>query len=266
MLNIFTYDFMIRAFLAGGFISVIAPLVGSFLVLRRLSQMGDTLSHVALAGVAAGFLIGINPTIGSIIFVILSSFGIERLRKSYFRYSEISIAVVMSAGMAIAVILLSLSSGSPANIMNYLFGSIISINNTDVLLSLLLSIAVITVIYIFYKELLYITFDEEAALISGIPVNLVNIIFTMIVAITVAVSMRIVGALLVSALMVIPAAASLKIAKNFRQTIFYAILFSFISVFVGIILSFYLNLSPGGSIVIVSLIIMGLASIKKAGN
>lgn len=263
MLNIFTYDFMIRAFIAGGLISIIAPLVGNFMVLRRLSQMGDTLSHVALAGVAGGMLIGINPTIGSIIFVIISSFGIERLRKSYFRYSEISIAIVMSFGMALAVILLSLSKSGAANIMNYLFGSIISINNTDVLLSLILSIIVIALITLFYKELLYITFDEEAALISGIPVNLINVLFTLLVSITVAISMRIVGALLVSALMVIPAAASLKIARNFKNTIIYSIIFSFISVFVGIILSFYLNLSPGGTIVIVSLIIMGVVSIKK---
>lgn len=263
MLDIFTYDFMIRAFIAGSIISIIAPLTGSFLVLRRLSQMGDTLSHVALAGVAAGILLGINPTIGSILVVLLASFEIEKLRKSYFRYSEISIAVVTSAGMAVAILLLSLSSGSSANIMNYLFGSIVSVTNTDVFLISGLGIVVVIAIIIFYKELLYITFDEEAAKISGIPTGYINFFFTMLVALTVALSMRIVGALLVSSLMVIPAAASLKIAKSFKQTIFYAILFSFISVFSGIFLSFYLNLSPGGSIVIVSTIIMGLATIRK---
>jgi len=263
MLDIFTYDFMIRAFIAGSIISIIEPLTGSFIVLRRLSQIGDTLSHVALAGVAAGILLGINPTLGSIIVVVLASFGIEKLRKTYFRYSEISIAIVMSAGMAVAVILLSLSRGGAANIMNYLFGSIVSVSNTDVLLILSLGIIVVISILSLYKELLYITFDEEAAKISGIPVGYINSFFTILVALTVALSIRIVGALLVSALMVIPAAASLKIAQNFKQTIFYAILFSFISVFSGIFLSFYLNLSPGGSIVIVSIIIMGLTTIKK---
>lgn len=263
MLDIFTYDFMIRAFIAGSIISIISPLAGSFIVLRRLSQIGDTLSHVALAGVAAGILLGINPTFGSIIVVLLASFGIERLRKTYFRYSEISIAIVMSTGMAVAVILLSLSRGGAANIMNYLFGSIVSVTNTDVILILSLGIVVVLSIILLYKELLYITFDEESAKISGIPVSYINFFFTILVALTVALSMRIVGALLVSALMVIPAAASLKIAQNFKQTIFYAILFSFISVFSGIFLSFYLNLSPGGSIVIVSIIIMGLTTIRK---
>lgn len=263
MLDIFSYDFMIRAFIAGSIISIIAPLTGSFLVLRRLSQMGDTLSHVALAGVAGGILLGINPTIGSILVVLLASLGIEKLRKTYFRYSEISIAIVMSAGMAVAILLLSLSSGNAANIMNYLFGSIVSVTNTDVTLISGLGIVVVISIILFYKELLYITFDEEAAKISGIPTMYINFFFTMLVALTVALSMRIVGALLVSALMVIPAAASLKIAKSFKQTLFYAILFSFISVFSGIFLSFYLNLSPGGSIVIVSIIIMGLIVIRN---
>ncbi|HHW58572.1 MAG TPA: metal ABC transporter permease [Clostridia bacterium] len=263
MIDIFSYEFMRRAFIAGSIISIIAPLTGSFLVLRRLSQIGDTLSHVALAGVAAGILLGINPTLGSIIVVLLASFGIERLRKTYFRYSEISIAIVMSAGMAIAIILLSLSRGGAANIMNYLFGSIVSVTNTDVLLISTLGIVVVASIMLLYKELLYITFDEEAAKISGIPVSYINFFFTILVALTVALAMRIVGALLVSALMVIPAAASLRIAKSFKQTVFYAILFSFISVFSGIFLSFYLNLSPGGSIVLVSLLIMGLVSLKK---
>lgn len=163
MIDIFSYEFMRRAFIAGSIISIIAPLTGSFLVLRRLSQIGDTLSHVALAGVAAGILLGINPTLGSIIVVLLASFGIEKLRKTYFRYSEISIAIVMSAGMAVAIILLSLSRGGAANIMNYLFGSIVSVTNTDVLLISTLGIVVVASIILLYKELLYITFDEEAA-------------------------------------------------------------------------------------------------------
>ncbi|QSZ28042.1 metal ABC transporter permease [Aceticella autotrophica] len=263
MLDIFSYGFMIRAFIAGSIISVIAPLTGTFLVLRRLSQIGDTLSHIALAGVAAGLLLGLNPTISSIIILILSSLGIEKLRKIYLRYSEISLAIMMSAGMAVAVILLSLSIGSSANIMNYLFGSISSVSITDIYLIVILGIAVVLVIVSFYKELLFISFDEEAAKVSGIPVNQINLFFTILVALTIALSIRIIGALLVSALMVIPAASSLKIAKSFKQTIAYSIIFSFISVFVGIFASFYLNLSPGGSIVIVSLIIFVISNILK---
>ncbi|WP_026485797.1 metal ABC transporter permease [Caldanaerobius polysaccharolyticus] len=262
-MSVFSYDFMIRAFVAGAIISVIAPVVGNYLVLRRLSQMGDTLSHVALAGVAGGMLLGLNPTASSVAFVLLSSFGIEKLRRSYFRYSEVSIAVVMSGGMALAVLLLSIAGNKAANILGYLFGSIVSITRSDIGIIAMLGIAVVVTITLLYKELLYIAFDEEAAGVSGIPVSAINTIFTLLIAITVAISMKIVGALLVSALMVIPPAASLKIAKNFKQTLFYSILFSFISVFVGIIASYYLNLSPGGTIVAIALLILGFINILK---
>ncbi|MDI3519184.1 MAG: zinc transport system permease protein [Caldanaerobacter sp.] len=263
MFDIFSYEFMRRAFIAGAIIAVIAPLVGNFLVLRRLSQMGHALSHVALAGVAAGILAGIDPTIGSIAIVLLAAFGIEELRKTYFQYSELSIAIIVSAGMAVAIILLNFARGGAVNVMNYLFGSIVSVTYTDVVLISTLGLLVILAIALFYKELLYITFDEEAATISGLPVSAINFLFTILVALTVALAMRIVGALLVSSLMVTPSAASLKIAQSFKQAIIYSIIFSFISVFAGIILSFYFDLSPGGTIILISLAIMGITSLKK---
>lgn len=262
-MDIFTYDFMIRAFIAGAIIAIIAPLVGSFLVLRRLSQIGDTLSHLALAGVAGSALVGINPTIGTVAFILLSSFGIEHLRKAYARYSEISIAATAFGGMALAAILLSLSKGSTINIMGFLFGSLVSVTSSDIMVILILGIMVAALIYMTFKELLFITFDEDAAATSGIPVNAINILFTMMVAITIALSMRVVGALLVSALMVIPAATALRVARNFTQTIVYSIAFSMVSVFSGIFASYYLNLSPGGTIIAISLIILIIINTLK---
>jgi len=258
--EVFAYDFMIRAFIAGALISVIAPLIGNFLVLKRLSQMGDTISHVALAGIALGLLLGLNPTVSSLIVVLLSSFFIEKLRKSYFQYSEISIAVTMSFGMAVAIFLIGLNRGGNLNIINYLFGSIVSITKEDVYIIFLLTIFELMSVYLLYKELVFITFDEEAAESSGIPVKFINIFFMILVSLTVAVSMRIVGALLVSSLLVIPSAASLKLSKSFTQTILYGMLFSFISVFVGIILSFYLDLSPGALIVLILLLILAVVN------
>lgn len=262
-MDIFTYDFMIRAFIAGAIIAIIAPLVGSFLVLRRLSQIGDTLSHLALAGVAGSALVGINPTIGTVAFILLSSFAIEHLRKAYARYSEISIAATAFGGMALAAILLSLSKGSTINIMGFLFGSLVSVTSSDIMVILILGIMVAALIYMTFKELLFITFDEDAAATSGIPVNAINILFTMMVAITIALSMRVVGALLVSALMVIPAATALRVAKNFTQTIAYSMAFSVFSVFSGIFASYYLNLSPGGTIIAISLIILIIINTLK---
>ncbi|MDK2902312.1 MAG: zinc transport system permease protein [Clostridiales bacterium] len=262
-MEIFTYDFMIRAFVAGGIISIICPLIGNFLILRRMSQLGDTLSHLALAGVAGSALIGINPTIGTVVFVLASSLGIERLRRAYARYSEISIAVATFGGMALAAILFSLSQGSTINIMGFLFGSLVSVTLNDIIIISALGIIVVALIYLLFKELLFITFDEDAAAISGIPINAINTLFTAMVAVTIALSMRIVGALLVSALMVIPAATALRIAKNFKQTVAYSVMFSVVSVFSGIFLSYYLNLSPGGTIIAISIIIMLAVNIIK---
>ncbi|AEE97112.1 metal ABC transporter permease [Mahella australiensis] len=262
-MEIFTYDFMIMAFTAGTIIAIICPLVGNFLVLRRLSQIGDTLSHLALAGVAGSALIGINPTIGTVVFVLASSLGIERLRRAYARYSEISIAAATFGGMALAAILFSLSKGSSMNIMGFLFGSLVSVTRNDIITISVLGFMIVAVVYLLFKELLFITFDEDAAAISGIPVNAINALFTAMIAVTIALSMRVVGALLVSALMVIPAATALRIAKSFKQTIAYSIIFSFSSVFSGIFLSYYLDLSPGGTIIAISLIIMLAVNIIK---
>ncbi|MBZ4665266.1 metal ABC transporter permease [Mahella sp.] len=262
-MEIFTYDFMIRAFVAGAIISIISPLIGNFLVLRRLSQIGDTLSHLALAGVAGSTLIGIDPTIGTVVFVLASSLGIERLRRAYARYSEISMAVATFGGMALAAILFSLSQGSAINIMGFLFGSLVSVTLNDIIIISALGIIVVALIFLLFKELLFITFDEDAAAISGIPINAINTMFTAMVAVTIALSMRIVGALLVSALMVIPAATALRIAKNFKQTVAYSVMFSVVSVFSGIFLSYYLDLSPGGTIIAISIIIMLAVNIIK---
>lgn len=262
-MEIFTYDFMIRAIMAGTIIAIICPLVGIFLVLRRLSQIGDTLSHLALAGVAGSALIGVNPTIGTVVFVLASSFGIEHLRRAYARYSEISIAAATFGGMALAAILLSLSKGSSINIMGFLFGSLVSVTQNDVIVISALGLLVVALVYLLFKELLFITFDEDAAAISGIPANIINVVFTAMVAVTIALSMRVVGALLVSALMVIPSATALRIAKNFKQTMAYSVIFSIVSVLSGIISSYYLDLSPGGTIIAISLIIMLAVNIIK---
>jgi len=260
-MEIFTFSFMIRAFIAGAIISIICPLIGNFIVLRRLSQIGDTLSHLALAGAAGSALININPTVGTVVFVVASSLGIEQMRKSYSRYSEISIAAATFGGMALAAILLSISKGSTVNLMGFLFGSLGSVTKGDVIIISILGLVVATTICLLFKELLFITFDEDAASISGIPVNAINTVFTIMLALTIALSMRIVGALLVSALIVIPSAAALRVAKNFRQTVIYSVSFSFISVFSGIFISYYIDLSPGGTIIAIALLIMIIVNI-----
>jgi len=254
--EVFQYHFMQRALAAGVVVGVICPLIGIFLVLRRLSLIGDALSHISLAGVAAGLVAHINATLCAMIFAVSGTLGIEYFRKHYSKYAELAIALTMSGGMGLAVILISLGKGSTAAILSYLFGSIVAVTQMDLYLIMIVGAIVILSIAILYKLLFYISFDEEGAKLAGIPVNAINVYFTLLTAVTVAVSMRIVGALLVSSLMSIPVAISLQLAQSFRTAILTSVGAALISVLCGLIISYYLSLAPGGTIIIFSLLML----------
>jgi len=263
MFELFQYDFMQSAFIAGIIVGVISPAIGVFIVLRRLSLIGDTLSHVTLAGVAAGILLGIYPVISGMIFSVLAAVGIEQLRKAYRSYEELAIPIMLSAGLGLAVVLISLASGFNVDLFSYLFGSIMAVTTQDVWTIFIVGIIILLVLYLFFKELFYLSFDEEAAKISGIPYRFINMTFIILVALTISISMRIVGILLVSSLMTIPVAASLQIANSFKQTYGYSIIFSLISVLLGITLSYYFDLATGGTIVLTSIAILLLVMVFK---
>lgn len=254
MLDILSYGFMQRSFIMGIIISIIAPTIGLFLVLRRLSVMGDALSHVALAGAAFGILTGIYPVYSAIMFSIAAALGIERLRKEYEKYAELSLSIVLSAGIGLASILISL--GNTSGIFAYLFGSLALVSKKDILVVSILGIFILISIIVLYKGLFYISFDEEGAKLAGVPVKAINIFFSILVALTIGISMRIVGVLLISSLMTLPVATSLIIANSFKQALIYSNIFGIISVIVGLVLSFYLDLAPGGTIVLTALLIL----------
>ncbi len=248
---------MVRALEVGVLIGAIAPLIGIFLVLRRYSLIADTLSHVSLAGVAIGLLLNINPLITAIGAAVVSSVAIERLRLSKRVYGESALSIFLSGSLAVAVVLISLAHGFSVDLFNYLFGSIVTVKQSDVYIILGAGIFVFLAIIAFYKELTYISFDEEAAKVGGIPTRFINTLLIMLAALTVALAIPIVGILLISALIVIPVVAALQLKKGFLQTIIYAEVFSLFSVLAGIIGSFYLNLPAGGAIVIITLAIFG---------
>lgn len=259
MLNVFHYSFMVRALEVGILIGAIAPLIGIFLVLRRYSLIADTLSHVSLAGVAIGLLTGINPLITAIGAAVVSSVAIERLRLSKRVYGESALSIFLSGSLAVAVVLISLAHGFSVDLFNYLFGSIVTVKQSDVYIILSVGIFVFVAIVAFYKELIYITFDEEAAQVGGIPTRFINILLIVLAALTVALSIPIVGILLIAALIVIPVVTALQFKKSFLHTIFYAEGISVFSVVIGIISSFYLNLPAGGTIVLVALLLFLLS-------
>ncbi|KKU81849.1 MAG: ABC-3 protein [Parcubacteria group bacterium GW2011_GWA1_47_8] len=253
MFEIFQYDFMVRAFEAGIAVGIAAPLIGMFLVVRRYSLMADTLAHVSLAGVAIGLLFAINPILSAVILAIVASVGIEGLRLSRRIFGESVLALFLSGSLAIAVIILSLAKGFNANLFSYLFGSISTVSTNDLWVTIALALAVLVFITLFYKEFFFISLDTELAQASGTPVKRLNLVLVMLAALTVALSIRIVGTLLVGALMVIPVIAAMQYGRGFRTTLLLSVLFSLVSVIAGLFASYYFDLASGGAIVLIAL-------------
>lgn len=265
MNNIFAYDFMIRALITAVLIGIISPCIGTTVVLKRLSAIGDAISHSALAGIAAGLMIGIHPVLGAVIFSVLAVLGIELMRKGFRYYSEIATAVIMSSGIGLTA-LLSGFVGSSTDLNSFMFGSIVAISDFELILTIALSITVILTTMILYRELFFIAFDEDAAVLAGVPVKAVNLVIMLLTAVTVSVASRVVGALMISSLLVIPAACSMLISRSYKQTIILSVIFAEIFTISGLIASFYLNLRPGGSIVIIgvaTLVIIMIISKRK---
>lgn len=256
MMEILQYDFMQRAFAAGIMVALTCPLIGIFIVLKRLSMIGDTLSHASLAGIAAGMLWGFYPFWGALIFSVAAAFSIEKLRKSFARYEELSNAIILSTGIGLAVVFIGLAKGYNSDLMGYLFGSIAAVSIQDIYIMFFLSAVIVLSVIILYDKLFYIAFDEEGAQISGISVSFLNIYLTLLTAFTVVVSMRIVGIFMVSSLLVIPVASAMQIGKGFKNTLWLSVAFALVSVVVGLILSYYLDIAPGGTIVLLSVLIL----------
>ncbi len=255
MLAIFNYDFMIRAFIAGLIVAVIAPLIGSFLVVRRYSLMADTLAHVSLAGVALGLLTGTNPVITALFSSVAAAVGIERLRSSQKLYGESVLALFLTGSLAVATVLISLARGFTTNLFSYLFGSITTVTTADLYLIGGVGLAIVLALLLFYKELFFVSLDEELARVNGIPVRFINLLLIILAALAVSLSIRIVGVLLIGALMVIPVITAMQYKMGFTKTIGLALLFSLLSVILGLFASYYFNLASGGTIVVIALVI-----------
>lgn len=254
---------MIRAFIAGITIAIIAPLIGNFLVIRRFSLIADTLSHIALAGVAIGLFTGMQPLLVTIVVTIIASLAIERLRTSKNIPGEAVLAMFLPGGLAVSIVLLSLANGFNANLFSYLFGSIMTVAESEVWFIVGLGIVTSATVVVFYKKLLSSAFDEDSAWVSGVPVKLVNSLLVILTAITVSLSMRTVGILLIGALMVIPVITAMQVGRSFLTSMVLSVVFALTSVIGGLLLSYYLNLPAGGAIVLLSLAIFGVVALFK---
>ncbi|WP_028589197.1 metal ABC transporter permease [Paenibacillus massiliensis] len=258
------YDFMQRAFYAGGLIALVASVLGVYLMLRRQALMADMLSHVSLAGIAGGAYLQMNPTISGFLIAVLGAFIVEFVRKFYKAYSEISIAIIMVGGLSSAVIIMSLDQKISKSFSSYLFGSVVAVNSTELFLMLFVAVVGGLYFFVFRRPLYLITFDEETARTSGLPVNLISYSFSVLTGMIVAAAMPIVGVLLVSALIVLPAALAIRIAPGFQSALVIAMIIGLTGVFTGLTASYEFSTPPGGTIAFVLLLflIAGI-SLKK---
>lgn len=252
----FGYEFMQRAFWAGGLIAIIGPLLGVYLMLRRQVLMADTLSHVSLAGVALGSVLQLNPALSGFAVAVAGGLVIEQLRRSYRTYSELPVAIIMTSGLALAVVLMSLKQNLTKSFSSYLFGSIVAVSDTQ--LKLIAAVAAAGLLYfiVLRRPLYNLTFDEETASIGGVHTGLLSFSFAVLTGMTVAAAMPVVGVLLVSALIVLPASLALRISSGFTSAILIAVGAGLAGVFSGLTASYYINTPPGGTIALILLLFL----------
>ncbi|MFZ4452013.1 metal ABC transporter permease [Salibacterium aidingense] len=258
------YDFLQHALWTGVMVGFLAPVIGVFIVVRRLALITDALSHITLTGIAFHLLLAqtytflqlYNPLYMGMGFAVVSSLLIEKLRRLYTAYQELSVPIMLSTGIGLGVVFISLADGFNNDLFQYLFGSIIAVTEEDFLAISAVTVIVTGLLLLFYKELMFLSFDEEQAKVNGIAGRSINTMFIIMTALVIASSMKVVGILLVSSLMTLPVAAAVQLSKSFKQMFFYAVMIGECSVITGMLTAFYLDVSSGGMIVMTSLFIL----------
>ena len=258
-----SYGFLQRALLAGVFIAIACGLLGVFLILRRDAMIGHGLAHVAFAGIALGLFLNWMPLLVALIIAVITALIIMKLKEKAGIYGDTAIAIFSSVGFALGVLLVSFARSFNVDLFSYLFGEILAIEVTEVWLSVMLAAVVVVIVILNYHTFMYMTFDRESAKASGIKVGRLDILLTVLTAITVVLGMKVVGILLVSALLVIPAAAGLQLASSFKQAIVYSSFVAVFSVVIGLFLSFYFDFPASGTVVLLSFLLFGLFFIFK---
>jgi zinc transport system permease protein len=251
-MSILDADFMRLAFATGAVVGVLAPAVGFFLVQRQMSLIGDGIGHAAFAGVAAGYLLDVSPVGAALVAATVAAVGVEWLRSRHRAAGDQALALIFYTGIAAGVVLVSAAGALNANLFSFLFGSILTVRWSDFALVAALGAVGLGVVGVLYRGLVAVALDDEGARVSGLPVAFLNVALAALAGATIAVSMRIVGILLIAALMVLPVIAAGRLGSSIRSTIALAMGIGLLSVGAGLTVSYYANLAPGGAIVLIA--------------
>ena len=256
--DIFKYQFLTNAVLAALLVSVVAGIIGTYITARRLVFLSGGITHASFGGIGIAYYFGISPVIGAIVFSILSAFGIEALSHRKNMREDSAIGILWAFGMAIGIIFIFLTPGYAPNLLGFLFGSILTVTNSDLLSLVFLDIVVIAFFILLYRPILYIAFDQDFARTQKIPVTLLNYILITFIAVSIVLSIRVVGIILLISLFTIPSATANIFSKNFGRIIFWSILLSFLGCFSGLLLSYGMNIPSGAAIVVVLVVMFGV--------
>lgn len=258
------YEFAQRALLVGVLVGIIAPLIGMFVVARRLSVIGEVVAHTGLVGIVIGSVLGssipllkgIDESIYGVIFGVLGALAVEGLRKAFSYFAELAIPLMLSVSLGAAVVLFSATEGFNADVFSYLFGNLFSVRASELYMILIFSLIVIAAVIVLFRDLFSITFDEEYSRLNRVRSGWVQLLFIILLALTISITIRAVGVLLVSGLMVLPVATALLLSRGFRITVLLAVMFSELAIIIGFVLSYYLDLASGGAIIVSSLLLL----------
>ena len=259
--EIFSYGFIVRAFIAGGLIALCSAILGVILVLKRYSMIGDGLSHVGFGTMAIAMAFNFAPLVVSIPVCVLAAFLLLRVSSSSKIKGDAAIALISSSSLAIGILVTSLTSGLNTDVTSFMFGSILAISKADVIISVILAVIVLGLFVVFYNKIFLVTFDENFATASGVKTNLYNALIAILTALTIVIGMRLMGAMMISSLIVFPALSAMRVFKSFFKVIICAVVISLVCFFVGIISSFVLSTPAGASIVVANLLAFGICAL-----
>jgi len=255
MLELFNYDFFVNALLASLFTAITCGIVGTYIVSRRIVFISGGISHASFGGVGIGYYLGIDPILGAGVFSVLAALGIEALSKRSELREDSLIGMMWSFGMAVGIIFIFITPGYAANLMSYLFGNILTVSRTDILVMAFLALVIVTVFALLFKEILYLSFDREFAETQGVPVSAIGYLLISLVALTIVINIRVIGIILVISMLTIPQATANLLSHHLRHIIFYSIGFAFLASVLGLFFSYTFNIPSGAAIIFFSIII-----------